>query len=436
MTDAANTMQLPASRESEEALLGAILIDPSTLNFLKIAPEDFFIVRNQMIYRAMRAIGPSELDLVSLTEVLSRKGQIDEIGGQAYIIGLINKSGNAYHYDIYERAIMDGALRRRVLRSCNKLASAAYEMNKSINDAVSQVVSELVQSAKPLGGAVHIKTFLGELYEEMEKRAADPKEIYGLETGIPDFDRITAGLQPGEEFILAGEPGTGKSLLAVQMACGMAESGHPGVIYSLEMKGIAIVRRRLSATTKIPTYNMRSGIGMNERWDQIVKGIEAMEKLPIYISDASNWTSLQLRADISRLIAQEGVRWFVLDYHDLLKDKVGESSNDRSVFITQELHGICKDLDVAGLVIQSMNKAGFFGKPGLANLSGSSKLPYTTDNVAFLIPDENENSNIVNLVWDKVREGTGNRAMKLIKSGTYPAFENYTPDGGYNDYTR
>lgn len=433
MTDA---MQLPASRESEEALLGSLLINPGTLNYLKVAPDDFFIVRHQMIYRAMRAIGPSELDLVSLTEVLERKGHLAEVGGQAFLTGLTNKCPNSYNYEIYERAIMDSAMRRQVLISCNKLAVAAYEMDKNIGDAVSRVVSELVQSAKPIGGAVSIKDFLGELYREMETRAADPKEIYGLATGIPDFDRITAGLQPGEEFILAGEPGTGKSLLAVQMACGMAESGYPGVIYSLEMKGIAIVRRRLSAITKISTYNMRSGIGMNDRWEKIVKGIEAMEKLPIFISDASNWTTLQLRADISRLIAQEQIRWFVLDYHDLLKDQVGDNTNDRSMFITQELHAICKDLDLAGLIIQSMNKAGFYSKPTKANLSGSSKVSYTSDNIAFLIPDENENSNVVNLVWDKVREGTGNRAMKLIMNDTYPAFENYTSDARFNDYTK
>jgi replicative DNA helicase len=428
-------MQLPASRESEEALLGAILIDPSTLNFLKIAPEDFFIVRNQMIYRAMRAIGPSELDLVSLTEVLSRKGQIDEIGGQAYIIGLINKSGNAYHYDIYERAIIDSARRRRVLRSCNQLASAAYEMDKPIGDAVSRVMSDLVKAAKPIGGAVHIKEFLGELYEEMEERAADPKEIYGLETGIRDFDLITAGLQKGEEFILAGQPGTGKSLLAFQMACGMAGNGHSGAIYSLEMTGVAMVRRRLSAISKIKTYNLRSGVDLNKNWDKVLKAIEQMEKLPIFISDTSDWTTIQMRADLSRLKQQEGIEFFVVDYHDLLSDPFGKDAIEKSAYISQQLHGICKDLDLAGVVIQSLNKAGYHQTPTMANLSGSTKVMHTADHIAFMTEDKKQ-KNLVHLTWDKVREGESKRWMDLYKVDSFPAFYEVAQNDTLNDYTK
>ncbi len=294
----------------------------------------------------------------------------------------------------------------------------------------------MVQSAKPKGGAVSITQHLRELYELVEARAENPKEVYGLETGIPDFDKITAGLQQGEEFILAGQPGTGKSLLAFQMACGMAGNGYAGAVYSLEMTSLAMVRRRVSALARIPTYNLNSGVGMNDRWDKFTKAIEEMEKLSnLFISDASDWTTLQMRADLSRLKQQEDVKWFVVDYHDLLADSYGKDAIEKSAYLSQQLHGICKDLNLAGLVIQSLNKAGYHQTPTMANLSGSTKVMHTADHIAFMVQDEKQD-NIVNLIWDKVREGEGKRAMKLVRVKGFPAFENYMPERAVNDYTR
>ena len=430
-------VQLPSARSSEEALLGAILIDPQIMDKISIAPASFYDVGHQLIYSTMRSIGSRELDVVTLSEMLERKGKLEWVGGQAYLISLVNKCQQTYNYEIYERAIIDTATRRRVIDLCGSLAGDAYNEVKNINDSISIVVSELVKSAKPKGGASHITEYLRTLYAELEERAADPKEIFGLATGMEAFDRITAGFQRGEEFLLAGQPGTGKSLLAFQWGCGMAERGYPGAVYSLEMTGVAMLRRRLSAMTKIKTYNLRSGVDMNKYWNQVAQAIEAMEKLPIYISDASDWTTLQIRADLSRLIQQNGIEWFIVDYHDLLGDPHGNDAIEKSANISQELKAICKDLNLAGIVIQSLNKAGYHITPTMANLSGSTKVMHTSDHIALMSVDK-DNENIVHLNWDKVREGSGKRSMKLYRTDDYPAFYDVMPDKGalYNDYTR
>jgi len=212
-----------------------------------------------------------------------------------------------------------------------------------------------------------MKEYLTDLYSEISERAENPKLIHGLETGMKGFDKITYGLQTGEEFIIAGQPGTGKSLLAFQLGCGVAANGHAGAVYALEMSGKAMVRRRLSAITKIPTYNMLSGVDMNEKWEKLNKGVEELDPLPIYISDATDWTTLQLRADLSRLKQQQGVEWFILDYLDLLVDSYGKDRNEKSEYLSRQIHGICKDLDLAGIVIQSLNKQGY-GSSGYINL--------------------------------------------------------------------
>ena len=414
-------IELPFSRESEEAILGAILINRNAIDRISLEVEDFFIHRHQMVYRAMRKIPTSDIDIITVSEALTGEGQLQEVGGYAFLTSLPNKCPNAFQVEAYENIIKDTAVRREVIELAHALARAGFDMSENISDNISQVVSKLVQSAKPKGGAVSMREFLIELYSEISERAENPKLIHGLETGLADFDKITHGMQKGEEFILAGQPGTGKSLLAFQLGCGMAANGHAGAVYALEMSGKAMVRRRLSAITKIPTYNMQSGVDMNSRWEKLNEGVAEMETLPIYISDATDWTTLQLRADLSRLKQQMGVEWFILDYLDLLVDSVGKDRNEKSEFLSRQIHGICKDLDVAGVVIQSLNKGGYGSTPRMSNLSGSAKVSYDADAIAILSEDENT-ENIVNLIWEKMREADGNRALKLLKVAGFPAF--------------
>jgi len=426
----------PEARESERALIGAILINPNIMNQVALEPESFYDTGHQIIYRAIRTIGSRDLDAVVLMEYLERKGKLGDVGGQGYLLKLVSECPNSYNHGAYERIIRDTAIRRHVIDTCGKLATAAHKEDSNITDAISQAVTALVQSAKPKGGAVSILQFVKELYEEISERSENPKVIHGLETGMKDFDKITHGLQKGEELILAGQPGTGKSLLAFQLGCGMAVNGVPGAVYALEMSGKAMVRRRLSAITNIPTYNLQSGVDMNNRWDRVIKGVEEIEPLPIYISDATDWSTLQLRADLSRLKQQENIEWFIVDYMDLLVDNVGKDRNEKSEYLSRQMHGICKDLDLAGLVIQSLNKQGYGSSPRMSHLSGSHKVSYDADSIAILSQDE-QDENVVNLIFDKMRESDGNRALKLVKIPGFPAFGEYqNPSNGFEDWTK
>lgn len=413
--------EIPNARDSEMALLGAILIDPNIMDKVGLETSEFYDVGHQTLYAAMRAIGSRDLDIVVLGELLERKKQMDVVGGREYLVNLIQNCPQTYNFETYERVIRDTAIRRRVIQECEALAASAFDEAKNISDAIGLSVSNLVQTAKPKGGAKHIGEYLRSLYESIAERADNPVEIYGLQTGLADFDDVTHGLQQGEEFVLAGQPGAGKSLLAFQLGVGMAEHGHAGAVYSLEMSGAAMVRRHLSAISKIKTYNMQSGVGMPEKWDSLVKAVEVMDRLPIYIADESDWTTIQMRADLSRLKQQHDIKWFIVDYHDLLGDSYGRDFIERSAYISQQLHSICKDLHLAGLVIQSLNKGGYHN-PTMENLSGSTKVMHTADQIAILVVDENK-PNVVELHWQKMREGETNfRYLELVKQDGFPMF--------------
>ena len=140
-----------------------------------------------------------------------------------------------------------------MLRVANALAKAAYDSNNDLDSTTAAAMDELASGIRSDKGAVHISAYLDELYAEIELRSKEPKDIWGLQTGFIDFDKATGGLQRGEVYYLAGQPGVGKSKLAVQMGINMGMRSIPGAIFSLEMGGLQPVRRSISALAEIPT---------------------------------------------------------------------------------------------------------------------------------------------------------------------------------------
>ena len=422
-------MQLPHSVEAEEALLGAVIINGSIIDKIDLMPEEFYIDANGLIFSVIRSLG-MDADIVSIIEVLERRNKLDYVGGQSYITGLMNKCPATYNYETYQRIIRDTATRRKVIINAEELAKSAFDENTNIEEVISSGVSGLVSSVKSSSGAEHISKYLGELCDLAEERAANPKTIYGLPTGLRDFDRITYGLQRQESTILAGPPGTGKSLLAFQLACGMAENGYSGVVYELEMTGIAVVRRRISALSKIKTYNINSGIDMDKGWTEFIAAIDKMATLPIFISEESNFTTMQMRADLARLKAKEDISWFIVDYMGLLSDRSNDNELDRLKYISHSLKAIAKDLNLAGLVLQSVNKEGY-SNPSMANVSGPTAIHHDADQIIVMssgIPDNKNLQNVVTLTWEKMRESDNDRILSLYKQPGLPVFSEYTTE--------
>jgi replicative DNA helicase len=213
----------------------------------------------------------------------------------------------------------------------------------------------------------------------------------------------------------------------------MAAAGYPGAIYEMEMGGVAIVRRQVSALSKIETYKMRQGKISGDEWSALTTAIETVSALPVYISDESHWTTTGVRADLARLKELYGIKWFIADYLDLFEDLQGHDENSRSKHISGQIHAICKDLDLAGLMIHSINKTGMSSSTkSKANLSGSGKHSYDADQVVF-ITKPNPDVNVVNLTWDKMREGDGDRFCELVKLPGLPAFADKAKPATYGN---
>jgi len=414
-------VQLPCSEDAEKAVLGSYLIDPEAIRKTRLEADDFYFVRNKSVFSAMVHLSllHKPIDFITLSQELKADKDVTE----SYLMSLISESPTSLHVDTYAEIVKDKARRRKIIAIANDLVRAGYD-GKDIDEVVASAASRLVSANQRQEGAVHINTVLSELYDQICEAIDNPRDIFGIETGLAGFDKITAGLQKGEVFIISGEPGVGKSFLAMQLGVGMASQhngkpGSPGVLYELEMKGIAVLRRSLSVASKVRTRLIRSGRISESELARLTEAVEVMGELPIYISDRTDWTTTQLRADLASL-KSKGIEWCVIDYLRLLKDQAANETEKYGI-VSDRIHAIAKDLDIAVIGIADMTKGGQMAeKKSQANLAGDRGVGYNADMTAYLLKTETDG--MFNLSWQKFREDSPDRIMRLRQVPGFPAF--------------
>lgn len=425
-----SNLVMPHAIEAEEAVLGAVLSDGEIFRRVPLEAADFYITRNQWVWEAFDRLTRrnAHIDYVTVANELKGMKRLQEMGGDAYLTRLLTSTVSIYGADGYAKIVKERSRRRKAIAAAQKLVQAAIDDGCKLDEAIAVATTELVNTAVPESGAVHIRKFVSEFYDEVEAAYANPADVWGIPTGLLDFDRIVGGLQPGEEMVLTGEPGLGKTMLGMQIAFHMGMHGHPGAIYEMEMRGVPIIRRQISAMSGVKTRAIRTGKIAGDDWSSLTRAIEELSQADVYLSDASAWTTTQMRADLARL-KDRGIEWFVVDYMDLFADDYGDGDVERTKFISSQVHAICKDLKLAGLVIHSMNKSGVAGSTkGKASLSGSVKIIYDADSI-WIMSRPDPNSPIIRLTGEKVREGDfeSDQFIELRrKPGGFPAFESIT----------
>lgn len=434
------------SKESEMALLGAVIINPKIFGEIDVQASDFYIHANAIIWRAIDAILEANgmPDYVALAEYLERTDKLKEIGGDPYLTSIVFGAYSSLNYEYHASVVREKARRRSLLQVANNIVKAAYDEGSQLEATIPAFVNALVDTARVSDGARPMSEYLTTLFHEAEERYNTPSDTWGIGTGFSSFDRITGGLQQSELMILSGVPGVGKSMLAMQMAAQMGRAA-PGAIYSIEMSGKAVARRLISGMGSIDTRAIKTGKLDDSQWGSFVKAVDTLSQLPIFMSDGSNWTTTSLRADLSRLKAQHGIKWFVLDYLYLLNDGVGSDEIERTSLASKGLKRAARELDLAGIAVHSMNKAGMNETadiPSQGQLRGSGQVVYDADLITFLTPysrklDKDmpqvspQDEDKVKVLWfGKGRELEDPRKyIKLVRRSGYPEFAEYAPEG-------
>jgi replicative DNA helicase len=421
---------VPHNVEAEEAVLGSLLIDPEAL--FRISPflkgEDFYIQKNAWVYEAILAIHERRepIDFVTLCDELERRGQLEEVGGAAYITHLVNAVPSAIHVEAYGHIVEQAAVRRRLLNAASQIAQLAYHEAEEIDQTVDQAEQALfsVSQRRITRDLAPIQDVIRRYYDRIEYLYAHQGEPLGVPTGFVDIDRLLGGFQRSDFIIVAARPSVGKTSLCLSMARNAARFGQHVAIFSLEMSSEQIVQRLVSAETAIDAQRLRLGDLKEDEWPLFVQATGKLADLPVFIDDTPSISALQLRTKVRRLHAEHGLDAIFVDYLQLMTGDVRSENRVQEVsFISRSLKAIARELDVPVVAASQLSRAVEQRSdkvPVLADLRESGSLEQDADVVMFIYRDElyhpeTEQQNIADILISKHRNGPTGKVQLFFR---------------------
>jgi replicative DNA helicase len=430
---------VPHSLEAEEAVIGAVLINPEAYydvaQFLQ--PDDFYIHRHQWIWQAFIALHDRNeaLDLVTVTEELDQMGHLADIGGSAYITKLISNVPSSLHAEAYGHRVEETAIRRRMLTAANQIAKMAYEENLSLETVMDNSekavfnVSErrLTRDLQP------IRTVLSDYFDRIEELSRRDDALVGVPTGFFDIDKMLGGLQPSDLLIIAGRPGMGKTgfLLSAVKNAALTHKKHVAV-FSLEMSNEQLVQRLIAQETGIDSTRLRSGKLSADEWLLFTQAIEVLTDTHIFLDDTPALTPLQLRTKCRRLHLEFKLDLIVVDYLQLMAGDLRNANRVQEVSdISRNMKILARELNVPVLAAAQLSRAveqRSDKRPVLSDLRESGSLEQDADIVMFIYRPEvyDEDTalkNLAEIIVAKHRNGpTGE--VQLVFRRNLAKFEN------------
>lgn len=433
------SMVVPHSREAEEAVLGAVFINPEVYydvaQFLNA--DDFYIHRNRWVWEAFVNLYEQRIpvDLLTVANELERRNQLDELGGSAYLTALINQTPSSLNAESYGRIVEGHSIRRKMIDAANKIAAIAYNEKTNVDNVMDEAEKAVfgVSERRLKHDLQPISDVLSDYYDRIDTLAKRPDEIVGVPTGFVDLDRMLTGLQPSDLLIIAGRPGQGKTgfLLSVAKNAGLTHKKHVA-IFSLEMSNEQVVQRLIAQETGIDSQRLRTGKLQENEWPLFTHSIEVFGDTHIYLDDTPAITPLQLRTKCRRLHLEFGLDLIIVDYLQLMS---GDTRNDNRVqevsYISRNLKVLARELNVPVLAAAQLSRAveqRSDKRPVLSDLRESGSLEQDADIVMFIYrPDQYEKDtakqNIAEIIVAKHRNGPVG-SVELIFRGALAKFEN------------
>ena len=438
-TAAPTAPSIPHSREAEEAVVGAVLINPEVYydvaQFLQA--DDFYIHRHQWIWDAFTSLHEQRIpiDLLTLNEELDRKGQLTEIGGPAYLTGLVNQVPTSLNAESYGRIVESHSIRRKMINAANAIASLAYNEDSTVDNVMDEAEKAVfnVSERRLKHDLQPISAVLSEYYDRIDDLAKRDEEIFGVPTGFIDLDKILSGLQPSDLLIIAGRPGQGKTgfLLSVAKNAALTHKKHVA-IFSLEMSNEQVVQRLIAQETGIDSQRLRTGKLQENEWPLFAHSVEVLSDTHIFLDYTPAITPLQLRTKCRRLHLEHHLDLIIVDYLQLMG---GDTRNENRVqevsYISRNLKVLARELNVPVLAAAQLSRAveqRSDKRPVLSDLRESGSLEQDSDIVMFIYrPDQYEKDtvkqNVAEIIIAKHRNGPVG-SVELIFRNTLAKFEN------------
>ena len=420
----------PVSPETEQAVLGAMLIDARAIGLAAelLAGADFCCSPHRILFEAMvrlhEASAGGPVDMVILGDHLQATGQLDEVGGRVYLAKLATETATAANVKHHARIVAEKARLRRIITLATELSGSAYAQDAAARELVETAIDRLadLQSDRLRGGLKPMDGILGEVLRLLEEAKLHPGVLAGIDTGLPTLNHLTGGWQDGNLIILASRPSVGKTSLALQWARRAAAGGKTVAVFSLEMSEQEIGQRLIAQHTGVDLHRLRSGALLDQEWVDVAHASSSLARLPIYIDDRPGLSPAQVRVACRNLQSRRQLGFIVVDYLQLMEGPARAQSREQEVSaVSRALKGIAKEFGVPVLALSQLNRdveTRTDRRPRLADLRESGSIEQDADVVVFLYRpeayaihtasiygDERSTTNMIEVIMAKQRNG-------------------------------
>jgi len=433
----------PHSLDAERAVLGALLLDPAAISEavgIPLAPEDFYRDHHARVFRAIITLYErgERADLITLVDELGKRGELDQVGGQAELSRLFDYAVTSANLDHHARIVVDKALLRRLILAAQQIGRDAVSGRDEVREILDRAESKIFALCdRKMRKDIHrLRDLTTPTIEELERLHKLKTHITGMPTGLTDLDEMTGGFQAGELIVVAGRPSMGKTALCLNIADYVAIEHKSAVaFFSLEMSKEQLVQRMLCSRARMNLKALRTGFFPQEKWSSLTRAAGKLHGAPVWIDDTPALSVLELKAKARRIRAETDLKLVVVDYLQLMRGPDGVENRQQEVSqITRSLKALAKELALPIIVLSQLSRApeqrGPKGIPMLSDLRESGAIEQDADVVMFVYresfyspSDDNKNKAIIKVA--KQRNGpTGDIEVSFLRE--FATFGNAT----------
>ena len=442
----------PQARELEVAVLGALMLEKDAYSIVSeiLKPECFYEKAHEKIFSAIvdLAVSQRPVDMLTVTEQLRRRGELEDVGGPVYIAQLTSQVASSAHIEYHARIIAQKYLARELISFAAQVENSAFDETIDVDDLMQEAEGKLfeISQRNVKKDVTQINPVIKDALEMLERAANQKEGLSGLRTGFGGLDKITSGWQDSDLVIIAARPAMGKTAFVLSMAKNMAvDFNIPVALFSLEMSNVQLVNRLIVNVCEIPGEKIKSGRLEGYEWQQLDFKIKELYDAPIYIDDTPSLSVFELRTKARRLVREHGIKCIIIDYLQLMNASgMNFGSREQEVsMISRSLKGLAKELNIPIIALSQLNRGvearqGVEGKrPQLADLRESGAIEQDADMVCFIhrpeyykiTEDERGNSliGLAEIIIAKHRNGATGDVRLRFKS-EYAKFMNIEDD--------
>jgi replicative DNA helicase len=446
----------PQATDVEQSVLGSMLIEreaiPQVIEVLP--PEAFYERRHERIYQAIRALfdRSNPVDLITLTEELKRRSELDDVGGSPYLTELTTAVASAANVEHHARIIAEKSLLRKMIESLTGLVGEAYEPGADAFDLLDRAEEQIfgISDSQLRSSSSAIDDVVKNTVEKLQNIHGQEGGITGVPSGFGRLDDLTSGWQDSDLIIVAARPSMGKTAfsLASAMNAGLHPRRQTGVaIFSLEMGAQQLAQRLLTSEARVDAQKARTGRMDDEDWRRLARAAGTLSDAEIFIDDTPGLSILELRAKCRRLKAEHDIGLVVVDYLQLMHGTADANNREQEIAqISRSLKALAKELDLPVIALSQLNRGvenrGGDKRPQLSDLRESGSIEQDADVVAFIYraerygitvdADGNSTEGIAEIIVGKQRNGpVGTVELAFVKQ--YARFENLSSHYGGGD---